>query len=128
LVVASTPEAGEQVLAIDRQALEDMFANAREKTSWNIDADMLWGYFFYGPNERDLTKLGADLARIGYRVVVIREVEYDTPLKEPKWLLHVEKGETHSVDTLVATNTELEDLASRYEYVVYDGMDFGPAD
>ena len=32
---------------IPRSDLEQMFEGIRAQTKWNIDGDMLWGYFFY---------------------------------------------------------------------------------
>lgn len=89
---------------------------------------MLWGYFFTGPNARDLKKIGAKLAGNGYRLVDIRELEPDAPDEAPEWQLHVEQVESHTVDSLDARNTQLEELASQYEDVIYDGMDVGPVE
>jgi hypothetical protein len=41
-------------------------------------------------------------------------------------MLHVEKVETHTVDSLDARNGELDALASKHDLQSYDGMDVGP--
>jgi hypothetical protein len=104
-----------------------MFANILA-TPWDMKGNMLWGYFFTSLSKNDLEKIGAKLVSDGYRLVGTRILETDAPEAVPEWQLHVERVETQTVDTLFATNTEFEDLASHYENVIYDGMDVGPAD
>jgi hypothetical protein len=58
--------------------------------------------------------------------VEIRERDRDSPQAAPQWQLHVERVEPHTVDTLLARNSQFEGLASRHENVVYDGWDVGP--
>lgn len=113
---------------IPRDQLEEMFSNIRAQTPWNIKGNMLWGYFFTGPDESELKKVGAALIERGYHFVEVRELESKIPQPAPTWQLHVERIETQTVDTLDARNSELETLASQYGHVVYDGMDVGPAD
>jgi hypothetical protein len=113
---------------ISRDQLEDMFANIQSETPWDINGNMLWGYFFTSSNDSELEKFGAELANAGYHLVEIHELESDDPQAAPEWQLHVERVEPHTVDTLYARNMQLEALAGRYENVIYDGMDVGPAD
>jgi len=105
-----------------------MFANIQAKTTWDIEGNMLWGYFFTSPNESELQKIGTELVSNGYCLVEIRELESDTPQAASEWQLHVERVEPQTVDTLFTRNTQLGDLASHYKNVTYDGMDVGPAD
>jgi hypothetical protein len=107
--------------------LEEIFSGIKTQTNWDIKNDLLWGYFFTSPNKSELEKIGDELASDRYRFVEIRQLESDASQAEPEWLLHVERIETHSVDTLLTRNTQFEDLASRYEDVVYDGWDVGKA-
>lgn len=111
---------------IPRAQLEEMFANIQGQTPWNIKGDMLWGYFFTSPDKSDLEKICAELVSNGYSLVGIRQLEPDSPQASLEWLLHVERIELQTVDTLFARNTQLERLASQYKNVVYDGMDVGP--
>lgn len=104
-----------------------MFESIRTQTTWDIKEDMLWGYFFVSPDKSELEKIGAELAGNGYRFVEIRQLDSDAPQAASEWLLHVERIETHTVDTLFARNTQFEGLAGRYKDVIYDGMDVGPA-
>lgn len=113
---------------IARSQLEDMFANIQAGPGWNMKGNMLWGYFFTGPNKAELEEIGARLVSMGYHMVEIFEREPDADQARPEWQLHVERVEIQSVDTLYATNAKFEDLAGLYSDVVYDGMDVGPAD
>jgi len=113
---------------IPRAQLEDMFSNIQAKTPWNIKGNMLWGYFFTGSNEGELEKVGAVLVKGSYHLVEVRKLESEDPQAEPSWQLHVERIETQTVETLDTRNAELENLASQYGHVIYDGMDVGPAD
>jgi hypothetical protein len=107
---------------IPKAQLIEMFESMREQAPFDVDADLLWGYFFTGPAEPALERLGEKLVQAGYRFVEIRPDE-----KEPYFWLHVEKVETHSPDTLDARNHEFYQLADKYG-VTYDGMDVGPVD
>ncbi len=108
---------------IERDILVDMFDNIRAKTDWDMSGDMLWGYFFTDVDPEKLTRAAAVLAERGYRFVDIFPSEDDpTGLH---WL-HVERVETHSVDSLLARNDELYDFADEFGLDSYDGMDVGP--
>lgn len=112
---------------IPKAQLEEMFAGVQQKTTWDIKGDMLWGYFFTSPNKSELEKIGAELATNGYRLVEIRDREPDDSQASAEWQLHVERVETHTVDTLDTRNIQFQDLVGHYKDVIYDGMDVGPA-
>src|SRR4051812_35086360 len=73
------------------QQMEDMFANMRAKTKWDVDGEMLWGYFFTDPNTNKLERASQHLTTIGYRLVLI----YPTDDKSTH-VLHVERIEKHT--------------------------------
>ena len=111
---------------IPKAQLEEMFANIETQTPWNMKGNMLWGYFFTGNDRDELEKVATELTGDGYRLVEIRKRESDAPQATQEWQLHVERVETHSVDSLNTRNSALEKMASHFESVVYDGMDVGP--
>jgi hypothetical protein len=113
---------------IPKVQLEDMFANIKTQTPWNTEGNMLWGYFFTGTDQAELKKVATELAGDGYRLVEIRKRESDAPQAMQEWQLHVERIETHSVDSLNTRNSALEGLASHFNAVIYDGMDVGPVE
>jgi hypothetical protein len=107
---------------IPLNALEEMFENMRAHTKWNVDGPMLWGYFFLDPNADKLQKAADHLTDEGYRFVEIQPTD-DGDL----FVLHVERTETHSPQTLLKRNRYLHGIAERFDLDVYDGMDVGPA-
>ena len=102
--------------------LQEMFAQMRANTKWNIDGDMLWGYFFFDQDPGKLRLLAEHLSRNGYRLVSVRETDDRSTCR-----LHVERVETHTPETLHARNMELERVADEFCVERYDGMDVGPA-
>jgi len=110
---------------IDRSVLEEMFANIRANTTWPIDGDMLWGYFFTDKDEAKLERAGRELETRGYRYVGILRPEAGDD-DDGTFYLHVERVETHTVDTLHQRNMEFYALAETLGVETYDGMDVGP--
>src|SRR5688572_9752852 len=110
---------------IPRDQLQQMFDGIRQQTKWNIDGDMLWGYFFSDARPDRLKSAQRELEAQGYRFVDLYETEQDGN-KTGEFMLHVEKVETHSVDSLDTRNGELVALAARHGVKAYDGMDVGP--
>lgn len=109
-----------------RDELESMFANIGQKTKWNMSKDMLWGYFFTHQSRAKLDVAAKELERKGYRIVDVYlsdKKDSDTPAL---WWLHVERIETHSVESLLVRNVELTTFAKTHTLVSYDGMDVGP--
>ncbi|MCY3021129.1 MAG: ribonuclease E inhibitor RraB [Planctomycetota bacterium] len=105
---------------IERAMLEEMFDGMRTKSKWNVDGDLLWGYFFTDKSVANLRKAAKQLASMGYRFV---ETHKDAN-GELFWL-HVEKVETHTVDSLDRRNHELSAFAEANGLNSYDGMDVG---
>ena len=102
--------------------MEKMFQNMRAKTKWNVDGDLLWGYFFMDPQPEKLRPLADELSAAGYRVVNLY------PSRDGgTHVLHVEKIETHTPQSLHERNTEFYRLAEKFGVASYDGMDVGPA-
>lgn len=103
--------------------LDDMFASMRAKTKWDVDGEMLWGYFFTDPDPKKLERLVQPLTSSGYRFVRIYETD-----DRSTHFLHVERVEKHTPQTLHARNEELYRLAGEYGLASYDGMDVGPVE
>ncbi len=110
---------------IPRAQLQEMFDNIVAKTDWDMSGDMLWGYFFTDADQSALERASEKLQEQGYRLVDIFQPDDEgTPL--PYFFLHVEKVETHTVDSLHRRNTELDAFAQANGLDTYDGMDVGP--
>lgn len=110
---------------IDRSVLEEMFADIRANTTWPIDGEMVWGYFFTDKDEAKLERAAQELEARGYRYVGILRPDADDG-EQDTFYLHVERIESHTVDTLHRRNMELYELAESLGLETYDGMDVGP--
>jgi hypothetical protein len=116
---------GKSTAAADRpinlQQLQSMFAEIRAKTKWNVDGPLLWGYFFVDQEAAKLQPIASTLDQRGYRVDGIR------PSRDSRsFVLHVEKVEHHTPETLDRRNQEFYELAEAHKIRSYDGMDVGP--
>jgi hypothetical protein len=96
-----------------------MFASIRQQTTWDIDGDMLCGYYFHHPTAELLQEASLALQRCGYTFVSIFVPDAGGHT------LHVERVEAHCVDSLHVRNRELEEFASTFGIESYDGMDVG---
>ena len=106
---------------ITLQQLKEMFSNMRAKTKWNLDGDMLWGYFFTDPDLKKLESIAKHLSETGFHVVSIHPTD-----DQSTHVLHVERVEHHTPETLDIRNKEFEALAVKFHIETYDGMDVGP--
>jgi hypothetical protein len=101
--------------------LETMFDNMRSQTDWNVEGDLLWGYFFFDPSPAKLQVLADALEKIGYTIANLYPSDDKTT-----HVLHMEKIETHSPQSLFTRNEELQRVALAHTVASYDGMDVGP--
>ena len=106
---------------ITLEALEEMFANMRATPSTNPTGNLLWGYFLFDSSQESLSAASEQLRRMGY-TVVRNELTDD----KSSYVLHVERIETHTPQSLYQRNAEFEELAEAYGIDSYDGMDVGP--
>jgi hypothetical protein len=103
------------------EQLEEMFAGLREQTDWDVDGELRWGYFFFDPDPVKLERLGETLVADGYDLVRLEQTDDET-----SFVLHVERIEAHTPQSLDARNREFERLAEQHGVADYDGMDVGP--
>ena len=111
---------------ISKEQLQEMFDSISESTDWDMSGDMLWGYFFADADKAILERVAPILEEMGYSVnsIFLSDTEFED---EPDlWWLHVEKIETHSVDSLDKTNLAFYEFAEKHGLDTYDGMDVGP--
>ncbi len=108
---------------ISLEQLQKLFADLRSETDWDIDGEMLWGYYFLDQDRDKLTEAGAVLGRQGYDVAGVYEND-----EEPGYILHVQRVEVHTPESLHARNAELAAFAQAQGLASYDGMDVSPYD
>ena len=107
---------------ISREQIESMFHGMRVEAGWDTDRALLWGYYFTDSDPERLTPVASRLVDQGYRFVAIHETD-DTNTH----LLHVEREEVHTPESLFERNLHLNALADEFAVESYDGMDVGPA-
>lgn len=112
---------------IELAALQEMFNEMRAGTDWNLDGPMLWGYFFTDGSEPRLRALLPLLEAQGYRLVDVVGAAVERG-EAPCFILHVDRQEIHSAQSLHARNAQLQAFAALHELRSYDGMDVGPID
>lgn len=106
---------------IELSQIEEMFANVRSQTDWSIDSDMVWGFFFTDPEPARLEAAAQDLEVQGFRLVSIHPDEDETAS-----VLHVERVEAHTPQSLYELCLRLSELADHHGLKSYDGVDVGP--
>lgn len=98
---------------------QGVFETIKKDTKWNMNADMLYGYFFINKRETPLRALGFILSLVGHRVVDISEDE------RSEYWLHVEKLQSHDLHTISTKEVRLKRIGSIF-FSEYDGWDVGP--
>jgi regulator of RNase E activity RraB len=108
------------------EGIREIFETARTEDGWNPEAEMLYSYYFVGKDVDKLETLGLDLEKQGYDFIDIFELG-DEKTEKPtgEYLLHIDKVESHTPDSLAARNVEFQNLADEYEIESYDGWEFG---
>ena len=109
------------MITIDQ--LKDMFDRMRAEAPFDVDSELLWGYFFTDPSKKKLRPLADELLQQGYREAGLYRTDDRTT-----YFLHVEKVEKHTPESLDERNAHLQALADRFGIESYDGMDVGPVE
>jgi len=111
---------------IPRIQIEEMFANIKTHTSWDINGNLRWGYYFTADDRTSFEQAANLLTHLGYKVVEIRPLETESGSMTQVWQLHVERVEHHTAESLSARDDELYRFAESHGLASYDGMDVGP--
>ncbi len=84
--------------------------------------NLLYGYFFFDKDKSKLEKLKNDLTKQSYKFVVLDKKD------NVEFMLHVEKVENHTRQSLYDREQKLRQLATDYGVSSFDGFDVGNAD
>jgi regulator of RNase E activity RraB len=108
------------------EGINEIFNTARTEDGWNTQEEMLYSYFFVDTDVDKLEKLGLELEKQGYDFIDIFELG-DDETSEPtgEYLLHIDKIETHTPESLAQRNVEFQKLADENGIASYDGWEFG---
>ena len=109
--------------------IKEIFSEAEREQGWNVTGEMLYSFYFVDESVEKLEKLGEHLEKEGYTFVNIYELG-DEENNEPtgEYLLHLDRVENHTPESLAERNLEFEKLAEEFEIETYDGWEFGEDD
>jgi hypothetical protein len=106
--------------------IREIFEEARAEDNWNLEEPMLYTYYFVDTDVEALEKLGNHLQEQGYDFVDVFELgDEKTNQSTGEYLLHIDKVEVHTPESLAQRNAEFAALAEEYEVETYDGWEFG---
>jgi hypothetical protein len=106
--------------------IKEIFDEATREDNWNLNEEMLFSYYFVDKDVDKLEKLGLKLEADGYDFVDVFELgDEQTEESTGEYLLHIDKIEKHTPESLAERNVEFQKLADEYEIETYDGWEFG---
>lgn len=111
---------------IERELVVQMFEEMQSE-GVNTDLEMVWGYYFTDSNVDKLESAVPSLEERGFEFVEMLETEPEDG-EDKFFILHMERVESHNVDSLDKLNQELESFAAELGLESYDGMDVAPFD
>jgi tetratricopeptide (TPR) repeat protein len=88
----------------------------------NTQQPLLYGYFFFDGDKSKLEKLNHELLKENYKLVRLEKTS------KQNFILHVEKVEIHSRASLLERETQLDQMAKKFQVEIYDGWDVGNPD
>lgn len=108
------------------EGIREIFNTARTEDKWNTEEPMLYSYYFVDTDVDKLEKLGLELENKGYDFLDIFELgDEDSGESTGEYLLHIDKEEVHTPESLAQRNVEFQTLATENEIGSYDGWEFG---
>ncbi|HVE57198.1 MAG TPA: ribonuclease E inhibitor RraB [Pyrinomonadaceae bacterium] len=108
------------------ESINEIFDKARTEDKWNTEGEMLYSFYFVDTDVDKLEKLGLKLEADGYDFIDIFELgDEETDESTGEYLLHIDKVEIHTPESLAQRNVEFQTLANEYEIASYDGWEFG---
>ena len=108
------------------EGINQIFEEAAREDHWNVAEEMLYSYYFVDEDAENLEKLGLKLEADDYDFIGIFELgDDDTEEPTGEYLLHIDKVEIHTPESLAQRNVEFQKLAGEYSIKTYDGWEFG---
>jgi len=106
--------------------IRQIFAEAKQQDNWNTDEPMLFSFYFVDEDADKLEKLGIELEEKGYDFIGVFELgDEETDEATGEYLLHIDKDEKHTPESLAERNVEFQKLADEHEIETYDGWEVG---
>lgn len=108
------------------EGINEIFETARREDGWDTTGEMLYSFYFVYESVEKLEKLGLKLEADGYDFIDVFELgDEETDESTGEYLLHIDKVESHTPESLAQRNVEFQKLADEYEISSYDGWEFG---
>ncbi len=108
------------------EGIREIFDDAKREDNWDLSEPMLFSYYFVDTDVDKLEKLGLKLEADGYDFVDVFELgDEQTDESTGEYLLHIDKVETHTPESLAERNVEFANLATEFSIETYDGWEFG---
>lgn len=108
------------------EGINELFDAARTEDGWNLDEEMLFSYYFIDTDVDKLEKLGIKLDDEGFDYIGVYELgEEDSDEPSGEFMLHIDKVEIHTPESLAQRNVEFQKLAEEHGIETYDGWEFG---
>ena len=108
------------------EGINEIFETARREDEWDTSGEMLYSFYFVDESVEKLEKLGLKLEADGYDFIDVFELgDEETEESTGEYLLHIDKTEAHTPESLAQRNVEFQKLADEYEIASYDGWEFG---
>jgi regulator of RNase E activity RraB len=108
------------------EGINELFETARREDGWDTAGEMLYSFYFVDESVDKLEKLGLKLEADGYDFIDVFELgDEETEESTGEYLLHIDKIEAHTPESLAQRNVEFQKLADEYEISSYDGWEFG---
>ncbi|MDQ3132752.1 MAG: ribonuclease E inhibitor RraB [Acidobacteriota bacterium] len=108
------------------EGIRQIFAEAKQQDNWNTDEQMLYSYYFVDEDADKLEELGIKLEENGYDFIGVFELgDEETDEATGEYLLHIDREEKHTPESLAERNVELQKIADEHEIETYDGWEFG---
>jgi regulator of RNase E activity RraB len=108
------------------EEIREIFAEAKQEDNWNLDEPHLFTYYFVDADVDKLEKLGNHLQSQGYDFIDVFELgDEETEKPTGEYLLHIDREEVHTPESLAERNVEFSRLAEEFGVETYDGWEFG---
>lgn len=108
------------------EGIKEIFAEAKREDNWDTDEPMLYSYYFVDKDADKLDSLGVVLEEKEFDFIGVYELGDDeTDESTGEFLLHIDKVEAHTPESLAQRNVEFQKLAEEYGIMTYDGWEFG---
>jgi hypothetical protein len=108
------------------EGIQKIFDDAAREDNWKVGEPMLYSFYFVDTDPDKLEKLGEHLDKQDYDFIGIFELgDEETEESTGEYLLHVDRVETYTPESLAQLNVDFTKLAAEFEIETYDGWEFG---